>query len=385
MKRDLMEEFEDRDLQPMHMSEEERRRVLENALGKLAAGAPTETAPVQPKKKRLRRIPRFAALLAAVIAAFALTAGAAHVFHMSGSLRAWFGDSATPELIESLGVAGWPIEQSQTVDGYTVTVQGVIGDKHTSYLVFDVEAPEGVTLNNKWGYGFQNCSLSSETLGGAVGATYWELPDDNPTDNKISYVYVRSSENSSIDEKFQFHLTDFLVYVDDYSGDGEWDNEKILASGDWKFSFEMEYTDISIQVPVNQSVAYPNSTAELTHIYISPLSVRLEYRRKLFSPLLFHSESSGHVMNDRFAAGIDEEEKAIFEEQASLRTQRRGEPIVVLHFSDGSKISEMDEQTGNTNSQLWDLNVTKSYRKLIDLDALTGVEIDGVLFPVNRP
>lgn len=360
MKRDLMEEFEDQDLQPMHMSEEERRRVLENTLGKIAAaGAPAETAPVQPKKKRLRRIPRFAALLAAVIAAFALTAGAAHVFHMSVSLRAWFGDSATPELIESLGVAGWPIEQSQTVDGYTVTVQGVIGDKHTSYLVFDVEAPEGVTLNNKWGYGFREWGLSGENPAGAFGASYWELPDDDPSDNRISFVYAQQNEDNLIGAKVRFALSGFVKYVDESEQDtttaDEWPNEKLLAEGGWDFEFEFGYTDTSIGVPVKQRCEFRG--ADLQHISISPLSVRLEYQRGLLSPF------------------TDQEEQENISKV----------PEIVLHFADGSTIATADEQVGGAFSELWTVTVTKSYHKLIDLDALTDVEIDGVLFPVNRP
>ncbi len=156
MKYDWLKDYGDNTPEPLEMRADERARVLANALGKVEIIQSTTKRNAGQK----RRLLRWAAVLAAVLTLGMLTAGAASGTIEVGELLYWiFGAQTTPEQLDGLALAGTPIGQSQTRDGYTVHLYGAVGDKFSCYLVFDVTAPAGTVLDNGNGYGFQSAEL----------------------------------------------------------------------------------------------------------------------------------------------------------------------------------------------------------------------------------
>lgn len=372
MKYDWLRDYEDTDLEPMEMGAEERERVLQNALGKLVAETGPGTAGKAVRKKKKRRLPRFFGILAAVLAVGLLTAGATGILDTGGMLYLIFGTQADPEMIGALGMAGYPIGQSQTLGGYTVTMQGVIGDRTSCYLVFDVTAPEGVVLDGANGYGFAAYSMEIDSRwGGSCGYFVGPLPDEDPSDNVVSFMFSYDGDAVLPGKTCNVALRTFIEYVDDQSGDGEWDNEKIIADEEWTFTFRMEYEDVSVKVPIRQPVRFPDSGAELCRIYVSPLSVRLEYRRPVTERLFGGAEE----------IGWDAERQAL-----------EYRPTVVLHFRDGSSFTVGQDAEGQIHgglsasggsSGLTRVSASYSFDMPVNTAELVSVDVDGVNFPVR--
>lgn len=379
----------------MELSAEERERVLQNALAKLEAAREPETVreqtarePAVPalepapeagrragRRRGKRRFARALGLLAAALTAGMLTAGATGLFDVGGALYQIFGTSAEPELIEALGVAGYPIRLSQTQGGYTVALQGVVGDRNSCYLVFDVTAPEGETLDGAYGFQRREVGPESPLSAGSCGYYIEQLPDEDPTDNVVSFLAAYDGERTIPGKTFRLGLETLVEYVDDRSGDGEWDNEKIVADESWEFTFRMEYEDVSLRVPVDGAEGFRGTDARLCGIYVSPLSVRLEYRKSLLERL-FEGKGS-----------LDAEAQSELVERVM-----QPRPAVVLHFRDGSEFAvgvDADGQlyggmSGSTNSSgVTSLNASYSFDRPVNTAELVSVEVDGVEYPVR--
>lgn len=385
MKYDWLRDYEDEGMEPMEMDAAERERVLQNALGKLAAQPSAPSEPPEPEgrakkpaqRRRKRRFSRIIGILAAVFAAGLLTAGATGLFDVAGTLYLIFGTPADPEMIEALGVAAYPIRQSQTQGGYTVTLEGVLGDRNSCYIVFNVAAPEGVPLDAAYGYGFRRYDIWPESplANRSCGYFVGQLPDDDHTDNVIRFMYSYDGEAILPGKTFCIALQTLVAYVDDGEGDGEWDNEKTVADETWEFTFRMEYKDVSLRVPVHEAEPFRDTEVRLTSIYVSPLSIRLEYRRPVLQRLLDReTDLSGEEQSERMA------------------WVTKQHPVVVLHFRDGSQLAVgMDEEgrlyggmSGSSNSSgITRLSASYSFDRPINTAELVSMDVDGVNYPVH--
>ena len=361
MKYDWLREYEDEAPEPVGMSEAEQMRVLQNALEKVRCSE-SRTSVIG----RKRRFTRWAAILAAVLAAGMLTAGASSGRLDAGQMLQWiFGaEAAAPEKIAGLDVMGYPIGQTQEMGGYTVSLHGAIGDRNSCYLVFDVAAPPDVVLKNKGGYGFQSVELQAEERpGGGFGYYCIELSDENLDEGTARFMVAYQQERAIQEETYILRLKGFTQYTDDPSGEGAWENEVLLADETWEFSFPLAYQDTSMRIPAHRMMALDGGgEAELDSIYISPLSIRLEYRQSLLK----------HYFDSRKAS--DTYTSAVMHQ-----------PEVVLHFRDGSVWSDEECLSGGGGSGTgrfgrWNIGVTYHFSAPVRLDGLAAVEVDGVLF-----
>ena len=99
------------------------------------------------RRKRLLRLP-VAALIAVITALIlALATGASVIFGWDGVLKDYLGISGTRE--DELRNSVMEINQSQTIDGLTVTVRQAFGDAHTVYVLAEVRVPEGLPLDGR--------------------------------------------------------------------------------------------------------------------------------------------------------------------------------------------------------------------------------------------
>ena len=99
------------------------------------------------RRRRLLRLP-VAALIAVITALIlALAAGASVIFGWDGVLKDYLGISGTRE--DELRNSVMEINQSQTIDGLTVTVRQAFGDAHTVYVLAEVVVPEWLPLDGR--------------------------------------------------------------------------------------------------------------------------------------------------------------------------------------------------------------------------------------------
>lgn len=359
MKYDWLRDYNDNSLEPMEMSPEERTRVLENALRK--SGATLKPALKRTSKKR--KASRLLCILAAVLAVAALTIGAAAGYDTASLLHLIFGPSAQPKALGALGITAYPIGQSLTKDGYTVTLQGVFGDQHSFYLIFDVTAPPDTAMDGIYGFQTSHVELSG-FVGGSCGYYCTSLDDPNPSDNSIPFMVNYSSERVLPGKTCILTLGTLVSYVEDRMDDSEWDNERVLADETWEFKFNLDYADSSRSIPVQQPLSYNGSRARLRSIYVSPLSVHLEYRQNLSERLRDFHYSDDTSYN----------------------------PIVVLNFRDGTSftagILDNGELIGSMSADVGHsgynhVSITYNFEQPVNPSDLVSVEIDGVTFPAD--
>lgn len=353
MKYDWLKDYGDNIPEPLEMRADERARVLANALGKVEIIQSTTKRNAGQK----RRLLRWAAVLAAVLTLGMLTAGAASGTIEVGELLYWiFGAQTTPEQLDGLALAGTPIGQSQTRDGYTVHLYGAVGDKFSCYLVFDVTAPAGTVLDNGNGYGFQSAELwQTERDSGPFGYYCTDLPDEDPTDGVARFMVAYEQDRAIEGRNYTLRLEGFTAYVDDGSGDGAWGNERLLSHAVWEFSFPMDYTDTSVRIPAGRWVDFRGGKAVLHTIAVSPFSIRMDFRKSVTD--LFRKQAGGS------------------EEP----------PEIVLNFRDGSalRVDALWSGSSSTGFHLfrgWHTSVSVHFDGPVNPEELASVAIDGIEF-----
>lgn len=133
------------------------------------------------RRKRLLRLP-VAALIAVITALIlALAAGASVIFGWDGVLKDYLGISGTRE--DELRNSVMEINQSQTIDGLTVTVRQAFGNAHTVYVLAEVRVPEGLPFEGKIDEILVNTKLRDD------GAVYnWLLVNKDEATRTQTYI-----------------------------------------------------------------------------------------------------------------------------------------------------------------------------------------------------
>lgn len=191
------------------------------------------------RKPRKRRMTFRVMMAAAIIVTLAMTVFAA------GSAAGWFQSFFADEnrtglteeqmaLIEQSAVL---VDQSQTVEGYTIHVASVMNDARTVYVKLDLRAPEGTVLP----YGDNRCfeGLALYSHGGEqvnVGWAIEETIDADKTDNHDE-ILLNFEMDPDVDldallaEGFVLELTDLTKTTGSFFSQ----KKEIMAAGCWRF------------------------------------------------------------------------------------------------------------------------------------------------------
>jgi hypothetical protein len=214
-----------------------------------------------------RRFSLKVVLAAVAMCAFALTASAAVYFNWDNRLADYLQPSEAQK--EKLSTAGLMVGKSTTVNSLTFEVKQTLGDKYGAYILCDVTAPEGTALTDEMTFERIDLSLTgAKSLG--YGTTI--LKDDDPLDNKRSYLLDLSSENGVQGKTVTLSLEN-LGYNTASTADNEEPEFHTLLAGKWEVTWEFDYTDLSRTIAVNKPIRILNGTSLLKSINISPLSV----------------------------------------------------------------------------------------------------------------
>ena len=197
---------------------------------------------------------RLVVFLAAVITLMAVTITAFASMDIAAWFRDYFSDEIGKALTDSqlsyidentLGIA-----QSQTHDGYTVTVEEVFADKYTALFKLKIQCPEGVQFcDSPWGTTVAGIGLirnsNGEDLGGGM---LRKLDDEDPSDN-VGYILFTFEVQSTIPDAFTLQdETSYTLQINNlqniYLEDGEITNE-IVAQGPWEF--DLDFSGIAME------------------------------------------------------------------------------------------------------------------------------------------
>ena len=165
---------------------------------------------------------------------------------------------------QSLNGASAYIDKSVTNNNLKLNVKQTLGDKHSIYILIEVETPKNITIPEYASFNEMDINLKKPYSAG-WGITHVE--DKNVNDNKQSYIISYSTEGKLNGNDITLDFKDFGYYSDK---DGEFIE---LVKGNWNISWKLDYTDVSKEIIVNRFVKTKNNKYFVRKVNISPISV----------------------------------------------------------------------------------------------------------------
>jgi len=227
------------------------------------------------EKYRVRKfsLGRGRLLLIAAICALVLSLSTAAVATFSTDerlLRLLHADSQSQ--IAQLDQMSAQVNTSVTVDGYTVTMQETISDRHNVWILLDVEGPTDIVLNADTVF-FQDTRIQMERMS-SHGYAVYTLPDADPTDNKLSFIVDFSARTKLAGQKMTLALG--KLKANQLNDRLEITGEQQLAEGPWEFAVSVPQQDFTVTMWQWKRLTHQDTSFLLQKIAVSPLSITLE-------------------------------------------------------------------------------------------------------------
>lgn len=317
------------------------------------------------EKRRPRRLVRPWIAAAAVICLLMVTAGATVL--ASPTLRdRGFGDG--PGYGQSSAIIGRSVEQK----GWTLTLTDCVGDDRRIYLGIEVTAPEGTVLDREH-YAFARYDVDFPGRDWAGGASLDQLPDDDPTDNRISFVYWSNrilSEGESINGSDVCLLLGNLCYLD-WDGTGEEVAWIPVCEGAWDFgTFSLTYRDSAIRLTPELPVTTLGVEAVITQVEVSPLGV---YVRIEGDALKGHHSWVEKNAPDGWYGCVEYQEILLYDAE--------GHVLAVDGVT--SDCSGSGCSGGTDTGEEGYLVLARAFDSLVDVESLTAISVCGVEIPLR--
>ena len=376
-------------LEPGRLPLEEEGRILALALAK--AGLP----PVERKEKQTMKRGKFGLmLLAGVLCAGAVVASAAGYFTLNRPLAKHLGAGEQENGLVSQAVQN--LDSTCTVDGWTVTASQVLGEKTQLRVLLDVTAPEGTVLPNG------DYRLELPILDPDVIFTVDKVEDDEPTDNKMSFVLSSVQAKDYRGQTVKFHMEGISRYKkytleELNAGANPLDVDRLVA-GDFDLTFQLNYQDTSVTYNPGAEIDTAYGKIQVDEITLSPLSVfiKLSGEGTIIEPgtrLVFDGEVSAFEVDDKgniikvepkegaegdqYVFNGDEESSSmsIFHDGSTLQSQY-GIAVQVVD-KEGNVIPY---RTGDTQPD----SVTMTFAGIIDPNEVAAIIINDVEVPLAK-
>lgn len=218
---------------------------------------------------RRRRPLKLAAVLAAVLALLLGTAGAELADGAVSNLLAPLYGGVQTEIVDSIG---YPVNASVTNNGYTLTADAVIGDRHNIAVVFTLTRddgqplPEGLTFDD-----WESNAFELSPFGGG-GSGYGSNKPDPEHPDRMQFTYQWTLSGPILLRNFQLNARNLGVY------DEQSETFQVLAEGEWNLSFTLRYRDATVPVPVDGlTVTGPEGDEfEIKKLELSPVGLHID-------------------------------------------------------------------------------------------------------------
>ncbi|MBR5950676.1 MAG: DUF4179 domain-containing protein [Actinomycetaceae bacterium] len=361
-------------------------------------------------------------LVAAVAGALALTLAGTTAYAVSqgfvsvpDAISAIMGEETeATDIVEKVGS---PVGVSATSNGVTITAETIVGDKNAISIVYSMVRVDGKPFDGferarDWGfpYFFDESNtgipslpeLSKESMSTSGG--YW-FYDANPDDPAFQFVeqWSYSGVDSIIGRTYEAHFKDLMFMICGTESD---ENEDVLlASGDWKLTFPINFTDTTREVNLaNTNVkSADNEPVNVTQLELSSLAFRIVIEmpgvlRERWEPVpqedLVWVEQYGYGYWDvregawdaSGADGMANGEDGLFYIYSGQQTP---DLPVSLKMKDGSILKcNMVEKSFTTVTPNDDLNMTRHeitgfLPQIVDVDDVEAIIVGGAEIPMK--
>ena len=224
-------------------------------------------------RKAKLQIHRWAAFAAcfALILSMALTAEATNGT-VSNLLAPLFGGAQT-EIVDEIGI---PIGATASVNGYTLTLDAIIGDRYSVMVAYTLSRDDGQAIP-------ENIDFASQEINGSGYITKILIDEDAPS---IAHFHLRWHRNEPIIGRIvTATFTDLVI------DSGE--DDEVIAEGTWQIKYTLRYPDSTEKLPVKafEVVDDGGRKYKVKEIMLSPLGIHLDM-------VFYEPESEGGIYKD---------------------------------------------------------------------------------------
>lgn len=224
-------------------------------------------------KKPKLNVRRWAALAAcfALIISIALTVEATNGT-VSNLLAPLFGGAQT-EIVDEIGV---PIGASATVNGYTLTLDAIIGDRYSVMVAYTLSRDDGQAIP-------ENIDFVSRGFNGSGYGTKILVDEDAPS---VAHFHLRWRRNEPIIGRIvTATFTDLVI------DNGE--DDEVIAEGTWQIKYTLRYPDSTEALPVKdfEVVDDGGRRYKVKEIMLSPVGIHLDL-------VFFEPDYEGGIFKD---------------------------------------------------------------------------------------
>ena len=354
-----------------YKTELDRLRLTEESKKALASRL-THRRAAQKTPRRLARTVRMAAAVAAVICLLA-TAGYAAV-------------AAAPTLLGSIFEGGAAYEQSsgfvgKSVDnnGWVITITDCVGDDREMYVGLELAAPEGTVLDEEdYCFGEDNYTLDFFSRQGGQSWGLRQIPDDDPTDNRIAFfLHMRNLFESLDNNRIRLVLPELRYMV------WNMEEEKMdyipVCSGKWNFGvMTIPYPDSTIRLTPDRPVTTLGVEAVITELTVSPLSVCVRIEGDAFKG---HHGWVPRNAPDGWYGCIEYQEIVLrFDDGTALIVDQANSDLSGSGCSGGT---DPTEDGWLVLRRTYSGNINGVSSRLVDVDRVVSVSVCGVEIPLR--
>lgn len=209
-------------------------------------------------KKRRIEFRRWISLAACfvLILSVALTAEATNGT-VSNLLAPLFGGAQT-EIVDEIGV---PIGASASVNGYTLTMDAIIGDRYSVMVAYTLSRDDGQAIP-------ENIDFVSRGFNGSGYGTKILIDEEDPS---VAHFHLRWRRNEPIIGRVvTASFTDLII------DNGE--DDTVLAEGTWEIKYTLRYPDSTEELPLKafEVTDEGGHRYNVKGIMLSPLGIYLD-------------------------------------------------------------------------------------------------------------
>lgn len=230
--------------------------------------APRPRVPAQPRTRNTKRLLALAAVAVLLFCLGAAGAVAAGVFPWQ-TIRDLYG-AESQQQAERLGMPGEGLKLTQTRDGITVTLEGILVDGTTAYLPAQITLSSG-QYDQALRYGVWGTLHPTET--GVSSGTY-PLEDPDPSDSTVPLMLT--ADCAGLQPGDTVTLTMQRIYGNALLEDGS-------TEPAWSWDRELTFTFTLPEFPPMRTIMVPGDTAEpetglpIAQVRLTPLRLEVTF------------------------------------------------------------------------------------------------------------
>lgn len=223
-----------------------------------------KTAALRQKKRSTpwRRLLTAAACIL-LLSATCLTVEAATSGSISNLLAPLFGTAQT-ELVDHIGT---PVGEHDSVNGYTMTADAIIGDRYNLAIVYTLTREDGQPIPAEVCFEDWETDVTRHAGG---GGSLVPIPDDQRPD-QVHFVESWSISKPLLGRYVTARFSNLRIY----QGNGQY---APLAEGTWELSYTLRYQDTTVDVPVRALKVTDQAGKEyqINQIKLSPVGLHID-------------------------------------------------------------------------------------------------------------